>query len=58
MTVELEKRLDAVCDSMASAQDDYEHATKFLAEALTGLHERLERLEKWIHNAGMQEENP
>ena len=58
MIVELEQRLDALCDSLGNARDDYEHTTKCLTEALSGLHARLERIEKWMHNAEMQEKNP
>lgn len=47
---DLEQRLDAVCESMESAQSDFNQATQCLAEALTAIHERLELIEKWIIN--------
>ena len=47
---DLEKRLDAVCESMESAAADYSQSTQCLVDALTGIHERLERIEKWIEN--------
>jgi tetrahydromethanopterin S-methyltransferase subunit G len=50
MIDDLEKRLDAVCESMESAATDYNQSTQCLVEALTGIHERLERIEKWIES--------
>lgn len=47
---DLEQRLDAVCDSMESAQAEFNQATQCLVEALTTIHERLERIEKWIES--------
>lgn len=47
---DLEQRLDAVCESMESAAADYSQSTQCLVEALTGIHERLERIEKWIES--------
>lgn len=47
---DLEQRLDAVCESMESAAADYNQSTQCLAEALQGIHERMERIEKWIEN--------
>jgi len=47
---DLEQRLDAVCESMESAQAEFNQATQCLVEALTAIHERLENIEKWIKN--------
>ena len=47
---DLEQRLDAICESMESAASDYNQSTQCLVEALTGIHERLENIEKWIEN--------
>jgi tetrahydromethanopterin S-methyltransferase subunit G len=47
---DLEQRLDAICESMESAATDYNQSTQCLVEALTGIHERLENIEKWIEN--------
>ena len=46
--IDLEKRLDGMCDSMEAAQSEFNQATQCLIESLTGIHERLERIEKWI----------
>ena len=43
-----EQRLDAVIESMESAQYEFNQATQCVAEALIGIHERLENIEKWI----------
>jgi tetrahydromethanopterin S-methyltransferase subunit G len=51
---DLEQRLDAVCESMESATAEYNQSTQCLVEALQGIHERLERIEKWIENVGRQ----
>jgi len=47
---DLEQRLDVVCESMESAATDYNQSTQCLVEALQGIHERLERIEKWIES--------
>ncbi len=52
---DLEQRLDAVCESMESAAADYSQSTQCLVEALQGIHERLERIEKWIESAEKHE---
>jgi tetrahydromethanopterin S-methyltransferase subunit G len=54
---DLEQRLDAVCESMESAAAEYNQSTRCLVEALQGIHERLERIEKWIENAERQAVN-
>ncbi len=46
----LEQRLEAVCESMESATADYYQSAQCLVEALQGIHERLERIEKWIES--------
>jgi tetrahydromethanopterin S-methyltransferase subunit G len=48
MSEDLEKRLDAVCESMDTAKTEFDEATKCLVESLTSIHERLENIEKWI----------
>ena len=52
---DLEQRLDAVCESMESAAAEYNQSTQCLIEALEGIHERLERIEKCIESAEKQE---
>lgn len=47
---DLEQRLDAVCELMESAAADYMQSTQYLVEALQGIHQRMERLEKWIES--------
>lgn len=54
---DLEQRLDAVCETMESAAAEYNQSTQCLVEALQGIHERLERMEKWIENAERQAVN-
>ena len=51
---DLEQRLDAVCESMESATADYNQSAQCLVEALQGIHERLERIEKWKENGKNQ----
>jgi tetrahydromethanopterin S-methyltransferase subunit G len=51
---DLEQRLDAVCELMESEAAEYNQSTRSLVEALQGIHERLERIEKWIENVGRQ----
>lgn len=51
----VDKRLDAVCESMESAQTEFNQVTQCLLEALTGIHERLENIEKWIKNQAVRE---
>lgn len=47
---DLEQRLDAVCESLESARAEFNQASQCVVEALTGTHERLERIESWIKN--------
>lgn len=47
---DLEQRLDAICETMESAQTGFNEATQCVVTALTGVHERLENIEKWIKN--------
>lgn len=47
---DLEQRLDAICESMESEKTKYEQSTQCLVEALTGFHQRMEYMEKWIES--------
>jgi hypothetical protein len=48
MSDDLEGRLTNLCDSMERAEAEYNQSTQCIVDALTGIHERLERIEKWI----------
>jgi hypothetical protein len=48
MIADLERRLDAVCESFEASEAEFNQATKCLVESLQGIHLRLERIEKWI----------
>lgn len=48
MNDDLEKRLDAVCESLESQKFEFEEAAKCCVEAIYGMDQRLERLEKWM----------
>ncbi len=50
MTEDLERRLDAVCESLDKQKFEFEEAAKCCVEAIQGMNERLERLEKWMAN--------
>ncbi len=54
---DLEQRLDAICESMESAKTEYEQSTQCLVEALTGFHQRLEYIEKWIESQEKANQN-
>lgn len=46
--IEIEKRVDAICESLESQKFEFEEAAKLCVEAVQGLHLRMERIEKWI----------
>lgn len=48
MNNDLEKRLDAVCDSLHAQKMEFEEAAKCCVEAMEGINKRLERVEKWM----------
>ncbi len=48
MITDLQRRLDAACESIESTQADFDQAAQCLAESLAGIHERMERIELWI----------
>ena len=50
MREDLNKRVDSVCEALHAAIEDYNLSTKCVLEALTGIHERLEKIEKWIES--------
>lgn len=52
---DVEQRIDAVCESMDLAKAEFEQATQLLVESLKAIHERLERVEKWIATAEKHE---
>jgi exonuclease VII small subunit len=55
MSVDLEKRLDAVCESLEEQKHEFEEGAKICVEAMYGMHQRLERIEKWMKE---REESP
>jgi predicted RNA binding protein with dsRBD fold (UPF0201 family) len=46
-TEDLEKRLDAVLETLEKARIEFEEATQLVSIALTHIHQRLEDLESW-----------
>lgn len=50
MSEDLEKKLEEVCKAISTSAEDYHKSTILCIEALQGIHERLERIEKWIEN--------
>lgn len=40
--------MEDLTKSMKKAKDEFEIAAGLIATALTGVHERLERIERWI----------
>lgn len=55
---ELESRLNAVLESLEAERKDFEEGAKLCVEAIHGMHERLERIEKWMleHSAPSAEQ--
>ena len=47
---DLEQRLDAVCETMDEAKNEFEQATHCLVESLTAIHQRLGNIESWIES--------
>lgn len=47
---DLEQRLNVICDSLAVAQKEFEQGAECCVQVIQGMHERLERIEKWIEN--------
>lgn len=50
MRAPLEECLESIYETMKSAKYDFEVGTQYVSESLQGIHERLERVEKWIEN--------
>lgn len=48
MSTDLEKRLDAVCESLDIQRNEFDQAAKCLIEAIQVMHERVERVEQWM----------
>lgn len=48
MIADLERQVDAICESMEQAKDEFEQAAILCAEAIKGIHDRLERIETWM----------
>ncbi len=46
----LEQKLDELCEWMELAKAEFNQATQCVVDALTGTHERLEYIEKWIES--------
>lgn len=51
-----ELNIEDLTKSMKKAKDEFEIAAGLIATALTGVHERLERVERWIEES--QKQNP
>ncbi|CEG60954.1 hypothetical protein [Legionella micdadei] len=47
---DLEKRLDAVCESLESQRQEFEEACHLVVEAINNMSQRVERIEKWMLN--------
>lgn len=45
---ELESRLNVVLESLEAERKEFEEAAKLCVEAIFGIHQRLERIEKWM----------
>jgi len=48
MSVDLENKLDAVLESLEHQKNEFEEGATMCVEALHGMHQRLERIEKWM----------
>lgn len=46
--LELEIRLNKVLESLEEERKDFEDGAKLCVEAIHGVHQRLERIEKWM----------
>ncbi len=46
--IALEQRLEAISESTLTQCKEFEDAVMMVAEAIKGMHERMERIEKWI----------
>lgn len=45
---DLEKRFDAVCESLEEKRQEFEEACQLLVDAIGALNNRVERIEKWM----------
>jgi hypothetical protein len=54
MIDDLERRLDAVCDSLEHQKSEFEEAARLCVEALYGMNQRVERIEKWMTEKNRQ----
>lgn len=50
MIEDLEKRLETIYASLDNQKFEFEEAARCCVEAIHGMNERLERLEKWMAN--------
>ena len=48
MSLSLEKKLIEICAALEKAQAEFNIATDCCVKAIEGMHERMERVEKWI----------
>lgn len=48
MNKDLENRLDAMCESLELQKNEFEEAAKCCVEAIQGMNQRIERIEKWM----------
>lgn len=48
MIADLERRLDDVCKSIENSREEFDKATESCVEVIHGMHQRMERIEKWI----------
>lgn len=46
--IDLEKRLDTICESLESQRREFEEGVRLCTEVVEGMHQRLERVEKWM----------
>jgi vacuolar-type H+-ATPase subunit I/STV1 len=50
MIKELEQRLDVICESLEGQKEEFEEAATLCAQAINGMNQRVERIEKWMEN--------
>ncbi|HMG15607.1 MAG TPA: hypothetical protein VK590_09180 [Saprospiraceae bacterium] len=48
MSLSLEERLIDICSALEKAQAEFNIATDCCVTAIEGMHQRMERVEKWI----------
>jgi len=48
MNDDLQRRLNAVCESLDSQRQEFEEACNLVVEAIKEMSKRVERIEKWM----------